>query len=324
MGTKLYTLLLLIASAMGDDGCRSSKNVEWLCGDKCLDSGAPCLCGNTTIHSWDYSWCCGEGCSGGGGRSGATCPHTATVIPLNQTCSGRCNSWPEDKTRNMVGVRSHVHITCSGVSTCVPEQLCKHYNTNWCVSRIPNLCPGDPFDCQTDNRTHTCNMQHMYGGHSAYQCHRGPCISVTDKLNGVYNCPGRDDEESDNDETVDNDYKSDTKHDSDENNHPTDDPAQTADLQACLFIDRYPGLMCGGKCQRMYYLCDPAAAAQLPTLAQECQEIAGGGVCTNQTFMSQYKQYSEDNTDWTVCGGILPGEMVPKCEYLGILLVVGL
>ena len=63
----------------------------------------------------------------------------------------------------------------------------------------------------------------------------------------------------------------------------------------------------------MGYLCDPTNRYN-DSVPADCQ--VWGDFCQNQTFFTQFKQYSEKETDWTVCGGTWPGQMLlSTCEY---------
>ena len=58
----------------------------------------------------------------------------------------------------------------------------------------------------------------------------------------------------------------------------------------------------------MNMLCDPN---QSVSLVKECQVE---DLCTNLTFFRQFKEFAEKETEYTVCGGTRPGEMVFKCK----------
>ena len=244
MKTELCILLLLLASARGDDGC--SERYEWRCGDVCINWTAVCMCGTTQIGIADYSWCCADNCTKDTSvryvRGDGTCS-TGTVLPLNQTCAGKSNNYPADKNRNFAAVRSHVAVQCSGdITACVPEQSCDKWNVGvrgenyYCYSHILSLCTGAPPLCpdgqdiaQCGHSSHACDMEHGSGGDYTHQCDSGECVLSGYRDNGQYNCASRHDESGDGD-TADDDAGS----DSDKHNVTTETHIQAAGWESCL------------------------------------------------------------------------------------------
>ena len=307
--TSSLLCLVLLASAQGDDGCGYD---EWKCGNGCISRREKCVCGNTTLDISSKSWCCDPACSG------ATCP-AGTVIPLTQACHGQCNHHPEDVLRNFAGVRSHVQVDCDGVTRCIPEQACTQwgYDNTVCLSRAPYLCAGAPPTCRDGQDTLNCwlggnktecLMYHWSGGHSAYQCHNGPCVINT---NGQYNCPRRDDELKDN--TVNNP-------DEDDDDDTEVSPDQAPDYQPCVAEyngDDRPGVTCGGKCEHLGYLCHSTDRFK-HLLSEDCQTVFAvtrTNICQNQTFYNNTLQYYKTEVpDRVLCGGAWPAEIVVTGE----------
>ena len=303
LNTKLrqLTLFLLVSVTASDEGCGKDG---WRCGDTCIAGTESCMCGGTEIVISSSSWCCGTGCADG------SCPSPAREIPLTQSCKGRCNNHTGDVNRNYWAVRSHVHMPCEGI--CAPEQVCEEWDTDRtvCQRHVSSLCTGGPplcpygqdiKQCNAGGDHHACDTVHWHAQSYSKHCRKGQCIS--DKLinNGVYDCAHRNDEETSfvkMEESVERNANDD--------DHPLGEPC----------VDGFfPGITCNGSCLAVSALCDPDQAGKL---SEECQ--IGDRLCYNQTFFRQHREFWERETpDMTVCGGILPGQMVSTGESYAII-----